>query len=247
MTQFNRNIEVLQSKQDVAQQAAEEFVAVAARAIEQNGSFSVALSGGSTPISMYKVLREGPMSSQVEWQRLIFFWSDERCVPPGDPESNYGAAARELLDHIVVPEVNVHRLRGEMDPDASAREYEVELTEWVRGEPPSFDLLMLGMGDDGHTASLFPGTEAVGITDRLVTPNYVPKLNANRLSFTRTLINAAKEVLVLVTGDEKADALREVLEGERDETKYPAQIINPSSGTALWLVDRAAASKLSMK
>lgn len=241
----SRTISVLPDKQGVAGKAAEEFVRASREAIDERGMFCVALSGGSTPVSMYKHLVDESMVSEVEWQRVIFFWSDERCVPPDHPDSNYGAAARELIEHLDVPEANVHRMKGEIEPRIAAREYEADVRQWVHGDPPRFDLLLLGMGDDGHTASLFPGTPAVQEYERLVTENYVPKLEANRISFTRTLINAASEVIVLVTGKEKAEALKAVLEGPRDEDKYPAQIIAPGSGNVLWLADNDAAQRLS--
>ncbi len=235
---------VLPTKQDVARRAAEMFVRAAHDAVEEKGVFTVALSGGSTPVGMYEELTSGNNADRVEWERVIFFWSDERCVPPDDPESNYGAAERALLSKLTIPEANVHRMRGEIAPDEAAEEYEDAVRQWVPEEPPRFDLIYLGMGVDGHTASLFPHTDAVGVTDRLVVANHVPKLNADRISFTSTLINAAAQVVVLVTGSEKAPALKQVLEGERAPEEYPAQLIHPTNGTALWLVDSDAARDL---
>ncbi len=244
MKPTNTEIQVLSAKSDVARQAAEEFVRAAAASVQERGAFSVALAGGSTPLGMYKLLAEAPYRSQVEWVRVLLFWSDERCVPPDDPESNYGAAATALVSGLGLPEANVHRMYGELDPQEAALAYEQEVRHAIGGEPPRFDLILLGMGDDGHTASLFPGTDALGETGRIVVANHVPKLDAWRLSFTSTLINAAHRVLFLVTGEGKADALREVLEGEPNPDTYPSQLVRPTDGRLLFLLDEQAARSL---
>lgn len=236
---------VLPGKADVARRAAEEFAAAAGRAIERNGAFSVALSGGSTPVDMYALLAEEPYRSRVEWERVLLFWSDERCVPPDHPDSNYGAAAKALVEPLGLPESNVFRMQGERDPAAAARHYDLQVRGTIGGDPPSFDLIFLGMGDDGHTASLFPNTAALSETDRLVVHNWVPKLNANRITFTSTLINAAKQVIFLVTGEGKAEALKAVREGDYDPDTYPSQLVRPMNGSLLFLVDEPAARLLS--
>ena len=238
-------IVVLPAKDDVARRGAEEFVAAAGEAVQSRGRFTVALSGGSTPAGMYWLLAAEPFRSQVQWDRVQFFWSDERCVPPDHSDSNYGTAERELLSLLGVPESNVHRMRGEQDPETAAAEYEAEVRAVVDGDPPAFDLIYLGMGDDGHTASLFPHTRALHVTDRLVAANYVEKLSANRLTFTSTLINAARQVMLMVTGEGKAQALKAVLEGERDPETYPSQLVAPTNGRLVWLVDEPAARLLS--
>lgn len=236
---------MLPHKGEVARRGAEEFVTAAREAIERDGTFTVALAGGSTPVGMYRLLSDEPYRSQVEWQRVLFFWSDERCVPPDHPESNYGAAAEALVSHLGVPETNVHRMRGELAPQVAADEYEEEVTSWVPGTPPRFDLILLGMGDDGHTASLFPGTVALDATVRLVVANVVPKLETTRLTFTAPLINAARRVMFLVTGENKAEALKAVLEGPRDTDTYPSQLVRPRDGLLTWLLDEPAARLLS--
>ncbi|MDQ3855522.1 MAG: 6-phosphogluconolactonase [Chloroflexota bacterium] len=238
---------VLPAKDDVARRGAEELVAAAGEAIGARGQFTVALSGGSTPVGMYKLLAAEPYRSQVAWEHVQFYWSDERCVPPDHPDSNYGAAARALLDGLSLPEEHVHRMRGEADPDAAAAEYDADVRAVVPGSPPAFDVIYLGMGDDGHTASLFPHTRALHVTDRLVSSNYVEKLDTHRLTFTSTLINAAKRVIMLVTGEGKAESLKAVLEGERDPETYPSQLVAPATGQLLWVVDEPAAKLLSRR
>lgn len=245
MKRAGQEIVVLPSRSEVASRAADEFVTAASEAVEARGVFTVALAGGSTPAGMYQLLAGAPYSSRVEWPRVSFFWGDERCVPPDHPDSNYGAAAGALLSRLLLPEANIHRMRGELPPQTAAAEYEAEVRRWVSGDPPRFDLILLGMGDDGHTASLFPGTEALDIDDRLVSANHVPKLNADRLTFTAPLINAARQVIFLVTGEGKAQALKAVLEGTDDPDTYPAQLVRPRDGRLTWLVDEPAASLLS--
>ncbi len=240
----NADVQVLPTKNDVARKAADEFVRAVAESVQERGAFSVALAGGSTPLGMYQLLAGEPYRSQVEWERVLFFWGDERCVPPDDPESNYGAAAAALVSRLGLPEANVHRMRGELDPHEAATAYERELRHAIGGEPPRFDLILLGMGDDGHTASLFPGTDALGETGRIVVANHVPKLDAWRLTFTSTLINAAHRVLFLVTGEGKAEALRAVLEGEPDPNTYPSQLVQPTDARLLFLLDEPAAGLL---
>ncbi len=240
----NAEIQVLSAKSDVARQGAEEFVRAAAESVQQRGAFSVALAGGSTPLGMYELLAEAPYRSRVAWERTLLFWSDERCVPPDDLESNYGAAAAALVSGLGLPAANVHRMQGERDPHEAALAYEQAVRHAIGGEPPRFDLVLLGMGDDGHTASLFPGTDALGETGRLVVANHVPKLDAWRLSFTSTLINAAHRVMFLVTGEGKAEALRAVHEGEPDPDTYPSQLVRPTEGRLLLLLDEPAARLL---
>ena len=240
----NAEVQILPTKSDVARRAAEEFVRAAAASVQERGAFSVALAGGSTPLGMYELLAGEPYRSQVEWERVLFFWGDERCVPPDDPESNYGAAAAALVSGLGLPGANVHRMHGELDPHEASVAYEHEVRHTIGGEPPRFDLILLGMGDDGHTASLFPGTDALGETGRIVVANHVPKLDAWRLTFTSTLINAAHQVLFLVTGEGKAEALRAVLEGEPDPDTYPSQLVRPKDGRLLFLLDEPAAGLL---
>lgn len=210
--------------------------------------FNIALSGGSTPRAFHSVLAAPPYRDQIDWESMQYFWGDERFVPPDDPESNYRMARETLLLNVPVTSDQVHRVPTERgDPPMVADLYEADIRRAMNvlpGQLPRFDLILLGMGPDGHCASLFPHTEALEVRDRLVTANYVPKLQANRITFTVPVINNAAAVGFLVAGADKADALAAVLEGPRDPETYPSQLIAPENGRLYWLVDRAAAAKL---
>jgi 6-phosphogluconolactonase len=228
--------------------AAEHFVARAAEAVTARGRFTITLSGGSTPRSTYTLLASDEYAPRVDWSRVHVFWGDERCVPPDHPDSNYRTAHEALLRHVPIPTGNVHRIHGELEPERAAREYERALLTVFGaspgGPPPRFDLVLLGMGDDGHTASLFPGTAAVHEGERWVVAHLVPKLSAWRVTLTPAVINAAAHATFLVSGAAKAERLREVLKGPHRPDVLPAQIVNPTGGQLLWLVDAAAASRL---
>jgi 6-phosphogluconolactonase len=242
----NRTVRVLPDAQATAYAAAELFVARAAAAQAQRGVFRVALSGGSTPRLFHSMLADSPLRNQVDWAHIQFFWGDERCVPPDHPDSNYRMARETLLDLVPVPSEHIHRMRGEDIPAAAAQAYESELRAAFAiepGETPRFDLIYTGMGPDGHTLSLFPHTAALSVTDRLVVANYVPQLNANRITFTTTLANHSALVAFVIAGADKAPALAHVLEGPRDPEQYPSQLIAPT-GELLYLLDGAAASRL---
>jgi 6-phosphogluconolactonase len=229
--------------------AADLFVAVVAEAIAAQGRADVALSGGSTPRSLYRLLAMPGYAARVDWSRTGIWFGDERCVPPDDPESNYGMARDALLQHVAIPEANIHRMRGEMPPENAAQSYEDELHaafHLTTGAPPRFDLIWLGLGADGHTASLFPGTAALAVTDRLAVANVVPRLNMTRLTLTFPVLNAAARVAFLVSGEDKAEIVARVIEGDRSDPAalLPSQRIEPVSGELLWLLDFAAAGQL---
>jgi 6-phosphogluconolactonase len=207
----------------------------------------VALSGGSTPRATYALLATVEFASLVDWPRVHVFWGDERCVPLDDPDSNYRMARETLLDHVPLPTRNVHRIRGEMDPEAAAQAYAAELRAFFGTQWPSFDLVLLGMGNDGHTASLFPGSATLHEDTRAVvavTAHYEDR-PAHRVTLTPPAINSARQVVFLVAGAAKAETLQAVLEGPAD--RFPAQFIRPTSGQLAWLVDSAAASRLKGK
>jgi 6-phosphogluconolactonase len=229
-----------ESPEELAEAAARAFVEEAARAVDERGRFAVALAGGSTPKATYEVLARDH-AGDVDWPSVHVFFGDERTVPPDHEDSNYRMARESLLDF--VPVGSVHRMRGELAPDEAAAAYEEELEEFFGGTPPVLDLVMLGIGPDGHTASLFPETPALEVTDRLVVANPVPKLDTTRLTLTAPVLSAARAVNFLVAGEDKAEALREILEGEADPRAYPAKLVRPSGGPA-WLVDRGAARYL---
>ncbi|MDQ3655270.1 MAG: 6-phosphogluconolactonase [Chloroflexota bacterium] len=220
--------------------SAEEATAAGHRAL-------IALSGGSTPKKMGELLAVAPLIERIPWGNLDIFWGDERWVPLADPESNAGKAMRDYLDQAPISSDHIHPFATEgvaAEDSAAAMEQLVRDIQTNAGVP-AFDLILLGMGDDGHTASLFPGTAAVHETDRLVVSHHVSKLDATRLTFTPPLINAALKVAFLVGGEGKAEMVAKVLEGPIDVDAMPAQVIRPANGHLTWLVDEAAASSLS--
>lgn len=221
--------------------AAEYVVGLYETAVAQHGHFSIVLSGGSTPRALYQLLAQQMFSQYVDWSKVYFFWGDERCVPPDDEQSNYRMARLALLDEVDVPLSNIYRMHGEREPAEAAAAYEQQLHEFFRNRPP-FNLILLGLGDDGHTASLFPNTAALDETERWVAANYVPKLEAWRLTLTATAINTAQHVAFIVTGAGKAGVVHEVLEGPRQARELPSQLIQPDNLT--WFLDEAAARLL---
>lgn len=224
--------------------AAELFIAQAQRALPVRGRFCVALSGGKTPKRAYELLAEEPYRSSIDWGRVHLFWSDERCVPPDDARSNYGMMRAALLNHVPIPADNVHRIRGELLPADAAREYERTLERFFGSGPAQLDLVFLGLGTNGHTASLFPATPVLHERRRRVAEVHVAELDVWRVTLTAEMLNAAAVVAFLVSGAEKANVLREVIFGSRDPERLPAQLIQPAAGEARWLVDRAAAARL---
>jgi 6-phosphogluconolactonase len=230
---------------ELSRTAAERFIVAANNAVRERGRFMGALSGGKTPVGMYRLLA-GEMRERVPRDRAYLFWSDERCVPPDDPESNYGLAERELLRRIPVPPERIFRMRGELEPQRAAADYERALRsafQLAPAELPRFDLLLLGMGDEGHTASLFPGSEALKETQKLVAAPFVPKVKMYRLTLTLPVINAARAVVVLVSGEKKSRALAQAVAGG-DE--LPAQLVRPTDGTLTWIADRDAAKSVEL-
>ena len=241
---------MLQNRDALVQSAAERFVASAVEAIRTHGRFRVALSGGTTPKSLYTLLSTDRYAARVDWSRVHVFWGDERCVPPADPMSNYRMVRETLIDRVPLPAENVHRIRGEVDPVAAAAAYERELRHelGISAGPPTpdarFDLMLLGMGDDGHTASLFPGLTAVSEHERWVMAEYVAEVSMWRVTCTAALFNTAAAVVFLVSGREKAAMLRRVLEGPYQPEVLPAQVVAPHDGSVCWLLDAAAAANL---
>ena len=240
---------ILNDKQDLYVRAAEETAHIAGEAICTHGEFTFCLSGGSTPAGTYDLLATR-FHLSVDWKEVQFYWGDERCVPPDHAESNYGMANRTMLSKLGLRPDQVHRMRGEDPPDQAAVAYENELRKQFGlgvGEFPRFDLLMLGLGDNRHTASLFPGDPAIHEAQRMVVAVEVDADPPKRLSFTPPVINNAQTVMFLVSGQGKAAAVKDVLEGPRDPDKFPAQIVAPANGEVIWILDKAAASLLSSR
>ncbi len=234
------SLTVYESKEQLAEAAARLFVERARRAVDGSGRFAVALAGGSTPQRAYELLAD-THRDDVDWDRVHVFFGDERGVPPDHEDSNYRMANEALLSR--VPVGSVHRMRGELPPPEAAADYESELSGFFCG-PPVFDLALLGIGEDGHTASLFPRTPALDVTDRLAAANPVEKLGTTRITLTAPAINAAREVAFLVAGEGKAEPFKEILEGDAAPHDYPAKLIRPAAGQPTWMADTAAAALL---
>jgi 6-phosphogluconolactonase len=244
-----RSIEVFATAADLFHAAAEELVRAARDAIGAQGRFTVALSGGSTPKALYSLLATN--YSTFAWNRVFLFFGDERHVPPTDPDSNYRMVNESLLTKIAIPAENVFRVPAE-NPDAAAAaaDYESQLRRFFDlrpgdrpGEFPRFDLILLGVGPDGHTASLFPDSPALDEQARLVVANWVAKFNTHRITFTFPVLNRAAEVMFMASGADKATMLHQVLEG-KNTPPLPSQRVQPSNGKLLWMLDEAAAAKL---
>jgi 6-phosphogluconolactonase len=240
---------IVTSAEALYQAAATEFVYRAREAVEAKGLFTVVLSGGSTPKGFYSLLaNDTTFRNQVPWDRIHFFWGDERPVPPDHGDSNYRMANEAMLSRVPVSPTHIHRIKGE-NPDAgkAADEYEQVLRDFfgvLPGQFPRFDVVFLGLGSDAHTASLFPCTKALREQKRLVVSNWVGKLYTERITLTVPVLNHAACIIFLVSGDEKALPLKAVLEGRYEPEQLPAQLIHPKHGELLWLVDQAAAQLL---
>lgn len=235
-------IRVFDNQTELTVAAAEKFVTLARKAIEAHGRFTVALAGGSTPEPLYALLATPAYHQAIDWHQAYIFFGDEHTVAPDQPDSNFRMAHETLLAH--VPEAHVYRIMGEIDPAVAADAYAGQLRTVFGDELPRFDLMLQGMGDDGHTASLFPYTTALEEADRWVVTNNVPKFNTTRITMTYPVLNNARAVLFLVSGSNKADALKQTLEGPKQFQAFPAQAVQPSDGELLWYVDAEAASKI---
>jgi len=243
------NVLVFDTPEQVALAAAERFVGYAQEAIFDHGVFSVALAGGNTPSRVYELLASDRFKNLIEWSKVHLFFGDERCVPPHHPESNYGMVYTALISKIEIPSPNVHRIVGEGNPEENAAAYEKELRTFC-GELswPRFDLVLLGMGEDGHTASLFPGSDAVKEESKWVVATRMEQLKQDRITVTAPVFNHAAHVVFLVTGKGKAKRFSEVVNRPRDtwivnSGPLPAQLIQPRDGSLEWLVDKAVAAK----
>jgi 6-phosphogluconolactonase len=228
----------------LAREAAFHFIECANEAIADHDFFTVVLSGGSTPKALYQTLATVELVPRIDWEKVYVFWGDERCVAPNHEDSNYRMAFEIMLRHLPIPVKQIYRMEGELEPKEAAKAYEDRLKQFFKRDSPRFDLILLGLGEDGHTASLFPGTKALSETKKWVTPNYVRKFSAWRLTMTAWIINQAANVTFLVSGENKANALQRVLAGRFTPEEVPAQLIRPDHGQLRWLMDRAAAKLL---
>jgi 6-phosphogluconolactonase len=241
-----RIVKVVSDSSTLATAAADLFIAKAQAAIDRGNRFTVALSGGNTPRELYSRLATPDLASRVKWEAVHLFWGDERCVPPDHPDSNYRMVSETFLSKVPIPTVNIHRIHGELISDQAAIQYENELRTFF-GDSPRFDLVLLGLGDDGHTASLFPSSPAlhernhwaVPVPHATPPPPFIP-----RVTLTPVAINSARQVVFLVSGGTKARRLAEVLEIPSSFPTLPAQMIQPEQGELLWLIDKSAADSI---
>ncbi|WP_224998710.1 6-phosphogluconolactonase [Cesiribacter sp. SM1] len=237
-------IRIFDSTLELSKTAAEEFIQAAREAVEERGKFTVALTGGSSPLHLYQLLAQSPYRERVPWSQTYVFWGDERWVPLTDEKSNAKMAFENLLDLVPIPKDQIFPMWGEQEPEEFALYYESLLHQHLDEAGGSFDLILLGMGDDGHTASLFPGTAVLEEKSRWVQAYYLAPQEMYRVTLTAPCINRASKIVFLTFGEKKADALYEVLQGEHNPRQYPSQLINPKNGEVLWLVGKAAAQKL---
>jgi len=246
---WEANVIVCETAAGVAQAGAARVATWLSAAVSARKRATVALAGGRTPEALYRLLAETPYRDRIDWDRVEIFWGDERCVPPDHPESNYRMVREALLAHVPIPDANIHRMRGELaDPVVAAHGYEEVLRKACRVEVdtlPRLDVCLLGLGSDGHTASLFPGSPSIRARQRWVMAGWVEKLGEWRLTLTPRVINNARHVLFLATGAEKAETVRVVLEASVVPDRLPAQIVRPAYGQLEWLLDRDAAGRLS--
>ena len=246
----NRKVELFADGMEIAQRAADEVVRIASEAAAARGAFTIALSGGSTPKVLYALLAENPaLRNSLPWDKMKVFFGDERHVGPGHADSNFQMASDTILSKVPLQAKQIHRIKGEYPDTAQAAvEYEATIQREFAlqtGEFPRFDLVLLGMGSEGHTLSLFPGTKALHETQRIVTRNWVGKLYTERITLTAPAANNAANIIFMITGADKACALKAVLEGPHEPEQLPAQMIQPSNGKLSWLADQAAGSMLS--
>ncbi len=247
-----REILVCPDPEAVASEGARTFVRLAREAIQERGRFAVALSGGSTPRRLFEILATPEFKAQLDWEHVHLFWGDERYVPSDDPKSNFRMTLETLLSQVAIPPANVHRIRTELSPaEAVATNYEAEIARSFAsagyespGKFPAFDLIFLGLGKNAHTASLFPFSKALQEDSHLVTADYVSEVGMWRITMTAALINAARNLVFLVCGKDKAQVVRDVLVGDYDPERRPAQLIQPTRGQVTWIIEVACASEL---
>lgn len=234
------NLHILPSQKQLVDKVVDFIREQSQAAIKERGRFNLVLSGGATPRPIYENLTKLSTEQAPDWKKTYLFWGDERCVPPDHPDSNYRMAEESLITHIPIPPTHVFRMKGESEAQAAAQAYEQDLRRYFASASPHFDVVLLGMGDDGHTASLFPGTDAIHRKDRWIVANEVPSKSTWRLTMTAPLINQAHKIAFIITGEKKAETLYEVLHGTPQPQHLPAQLIAATD----WFLDEAAAAKL---
>lgn len=237
-----KHVRIFSTKSQLVEAVTEEIAAVLDSGIKARGLSNMALSGGNTPRDVYRKLAVAPDHERIDWERVYLFWGDERCVPPEHADSNFRMVKETLLNSTGLPGKNVFRMRGELSAAEAATEYAELIARHFKEDPPSFDLILLGMGGDGHTASLFPQTEVLHVRDRPVAAVYVPKLRTWRVTLTLPVLNAARAVLFLVSGKSKAEMIQRILALEEPAIDLPASLVRPQNGNVTWMLDADAAS-----
>jgi 6-phosphogluconolactonase len=239
------NVFIFPDIEHLEQAVLDEIITAGKKTIRAENRFSIVLSGGSTPRGVYSLLAQ-IQETDLDWSMVHFFWGDERCVPPDHPDSNYKMAQEVLLRKIPVPDSNIHRMSGEKHPIAAADLYQQELESFFT-DNPKFNMVLLGMGSDGHTASLFPGSDAIMEQNRWVSASYITHLKAWRITLTPIVINQAEHIVFMVSGEDKAHTLQRVLDGAYEPDLLPAQVIQPKKGTLSWMIDQQAAAHLHLR
>lgn len=243
-THSNHNVKVFPTTDELNKRAAEFFVEIGKRSIAERNRFAISLSGGQTPQKLYSLLSESPFREQVQWEKTFIFWGDERCVPSDDMRNNAHQVKLNFLDRINIPESNIFPIPVNFSPEEAAIKYEKVINEFFGKDPLRFDLILLGLGENGHTASLFPGTPVLNEQSEGLRAIYVAEENMYRITMTAPLLNHARNILILVTGESKANILKNVFEHPYRPDKIPAQLIHPANGELFWFVDQTAAALL---
>ncbi|MBO1224135.1 MAG: 6-phosphogluconolactonase [Candidatus Scalindua sediminis] len=239
---MEKRIHVYPNKEKLVAATTERVINLIGQAIQENGLCNIALAGGNTPREVYSMLAANSYRDRVDWNGLHLFWGDERMVPPEHQDSNFRMVQQTLLEHIKIPDGNVHRIRGEITPEQAASEYAELLHNSFRKDSPRFDLILLGIGEDGHTASLFPDTDAIEECERHAVAVFVPRLNTWRVTLTLPVLNAAREVIFLVSGNSKSNIIQRIMNIKQPTKDLPATMVNPENGTLRWMLDSDAAA-----
>ena len=235
------NIHIFQTAETLARGAADLMIKISKQAIENHGRFVLSLSGGTTPEYLFSLLTKSPYRDEIQWNKTFVFWGDERCVPSDNKLNNANRAKTLLLNHIDIPSINIFPIPVDIEPKKAAQEYENSIKEFFGNDIPRFDLIFLGLGENGHTASLFPGSDIIFENKRLISEGYVEEQLMFRITMTPHLINQAHNIVFLVEGENKAEIVKTILYGPRQPIKFPAQIINPEEGNLYWFIDKEAA------
>jgi len=237
-----KRVQVFQTKAQLVRATVNRIIHTIERSVRTTGRCSIVLAGGNTPRDVYGMLACSPSKNRINWDLLHLFWGDERAVPPDHPDSNFHMVHEALLGHITIPQENIHRIFGELGPRKAASRYSDELEQYFLGQAKKFDLILLGLGEDGHTASIFPRTEAVSEATKSVGAVFVPQLKAWRVTMMLPLINAAKSIIFLISGSEKSQIVRNLMDLQSPESRWPASMVQPEDGSLHWFLDSSAAS-----